>query len=622
MRKRVHFCTELMGIHLSGNWEEGQTADPSLCGAREARPSAKGTAGFGTTVELARLPGGTGTQGRGRRLQKALATRLLALLLATMIVVPIRAQDAGRQKPKPKSKTFAAQQASEANQNVQATEEDELSTADLNAIGMIKEEGFQNSQVMDTMSYLTDVYGPRLTNSPNIKEAAQWTMNKMKDWQLANVHPEPWGPFGRGWSNESFWAEMVTPRPFELMAYPKAWTTGLGSAPVTAEVVLVPIASEDDLTKAQGQFKGQLKGKFVMTATPEELRPHYEADAHRYTDADLAAEALQEVPGPRQPDRFLRFRALMELQNKTRKFLMDEGAAAWLETSPHDDGTVQVQSGGSRDPKDPPSLPRITLASEHYGRLYRLLQKKIPVTLRIDDENKFYDDDLNSFNIIGELPGTDKADEIVMIGAHFDSWHPGTGATDNGAGSGVMLEAMRILKATGLKMRRTVRIGLWTGEEEGLLGSRAYVKEHFGDPSTMQLQPEQAKLDAYYNVDNGTGKIRGIYLQGNEAIAPLFEEWMKPFHNLGMTTLTIRNTGGTDHLSFDAVGLPGFQFIQDPIDYDSRTHHTNMDLYERIQQPDMKQMAVIVASFVYLTANREEMVPRRPLPKPRPQPNF
>ena len=555
-------------------------------------------------------------------LRSGVVSAFLALIMAGVGILPAVAQEAGHAKTKTKEKSAASQQVAETNARAVATEEDELSAADLNAIAKIKEEGFQNSQVMDTMSWLTDVYGPRLTNSPNIKEAAQWTSNKMKEWQLANVHLEPWGPFGRGWTNDSFSAEMVTPRPFELIAYPKAWTPGLGRAPVTTDVVLVPIASEDDLAKAQTQFKGQLKGKFVMTAAPEEIKPHLEADAHRYTDADLAAETVQEVPGPRQPDRFARFRALRELQNKTQNFLIDEGATAWLEISPHDDGTVQVQSGGPLDPKQPPSLPRITLASEHYGRIYRLLQKKIPVTLRIDDENKFYDDDLNSFNIIGEIPGTDKVDEIVMIGGHFDSWHPGTGATDNGAGSGVMLEAMRILKARGLKMRRTVRIGLWTGEEEGLLGSRAYVKEHFADPTNMQLKPEHAKFDAYYNVDNGTGRIRGVYLQGNEAIAPLFEEWMKPFHNLGMTTLTIRNTGGTDHLSFDAVGLPGFQFIQDPIDYDSRTHHTNMDLYERIQEPDMKQMAVIVASFVYLTANREEMVPRKPLPKPRPQPNF
>jgi len=265
-------------------------------------------------------------------------------------------------------------------------------------------------------------------------------------------------------------------------------------------------------------------------------------------------------------------------------------------------------------------LRRIAVASENYGRIFRMLEKKVPVTLQLDIENKFYDDDLNSFNIIGEIPGTDKtkADEVVMLGAHFDSWHAGTGATDNGAGSAVMLEAIRILKTTGLKMRRTVRVGLWTGEEQGLLGSRAYVKQHFADPEVMKPSSEHARLDAYYNVDNGTGKIRGVYLQGNEMAAPIFSAWMEPFHGLGMNSLTIRNTGGTDHLSFNAVGLPGFQFIQDPLDYDTRTHHSNMDVYERIQEPDMKQMAVIVASFVYLTANRDEMIPRKPLPKPQP----
>jgi len=283
---------------------------------------------------------------------------------------------------------------------------------------------------------------------------------------------------------------------------------------------------------------------------------------------------------------------------------------------------VFAQQGGSRDPKDPPAITRVALATEHYGRIYRLLQKKIPVTLKLDVDNKFYDEDLNSFDILGEIPGTDKADEVVMLGGHFDSWQAGTGATDNGAGAATMLEAIRILKATGMPMRRTVRVGLWTGEEEGLLGSRAYVKAHFGDPETMKLLPEHAKLDAYYNIDNGTGKIRGVYLQGNEAVTPIFAKWMEPFHGLGMTTLTMRNTGGTDHLAFNAVGLPGFQFIQDPLDYDSRTHHSNMDVYERIQEPDMKQIAVIVASFVYMTANRPEMLPRKPLPSPTPQQRY
>jgi Zn-dependent M28 family amino/carboxypeptidase len=260
----------------------------------------------------------------------------------------------------------------------------------------------------------------------------------------------------------------------------------------------------------------------------------------------------------------------------------------------------------------------VTLAVEHYGRIWRTLEKKIPVTLQIDAENKFFDTDLNSFNIVADLPGTDKADEVVMLGAHFDSWHTGTGATDNAAGSAVMMEAMRLLKVSGVKLRRTVRLGLWGGEEEGLLGSKEYVKAHYGNPETMALKPEHASLAGYFNVDNGTGLIRGVYLQGNEAVAPIFQQWMEPFKNLGMTTLTIRNTGGTDHLSYDAVGLPGFQFVQDEVEYNSRTHHSNMDLYERVQANDMMRNAVIVATFVMNTANRDEKLPRKPLPKPQP----
>ena len=490
------------------------------------------------------------------------------------------------------------------------------SQSDLDAIYRIKTEGFNHSQVMDTMFYLTDVHGPRLTGSPYAKEAADWTVAKMNEWQLANVHLESWGPFGRGWTNERFSAQVIAPHPFPLIAYAEAWTPGT-NGPVKADAVLALIQKEEDMA----QFKGQLKGKFVLTAPMPEVPARFEAEAHRYTDAELADLATQPIPGARGgEDFFARFRVQRELRLKIQKFLVDEGVAAWLDVQRGDDGTVFVQSGGPRDPKDPPAPPRLALAVENYGRIYRMLEKKIPVTLEINIENKFYDDNPDSFDIIGEIPGSDKAkaDEVVMIGAHFDSWQGGTGATDNGAGSGVMLEAMRILKATGVKMRRTVRIGLWTGEEEGLLGSRAYVKAHFADPETMQVKPEHAKLDAYYNVDNGTGKIRGIYLEGNEAIAPIFKEWMVPFNSLGMTTLTMRHTGGTDHLSFDAVGLPGFQFIQDPIDYETRTHHSNMDVYERLQEPDMKQMAVIVASLVYLTANREEMMPRKPLPKPQP----
>ena len=508
-----------------------------------------------------------------------------------------------------------------------------LSTADLTAIHQIREEGLgqRSSQVMDIISELSDIHGPRLTNSPNIKEAAKWTTDKMTEWQLANVHLEPWGPFGRGWSNERTSVQVIAPHPFPLIAYAKAWTPGTEGA-VTADAVYAPMTKEEDFAK----FKGQLKGKFVLTAAIPESPERFDAQAHRYTDAELLDMSKVEfptaAPGQSLEERLAQVRAQREFGIKLQAFLLSEGVAAWIEPSRSDDGTVFVQQGGGRDKeKDPPVPCRVAVANENYGRIVRTLQKKVPVSMLVDIQNKFYDDDLNSFNIVGEIPGSDKAkaDQIVMLGAHFDSWQAGTGATDNGAGSAVMLEAIRILKTAGVKMRRTVRIGLWTGEEQGLLGSRAYVKAHFGDPNAedpathlIKVTPEHAKLDAYYNIDNGTGKIRGVYLQGNEMIAPIFESWMVPFHDLGMNTLTIRNTGGTDHLSYEAVGLPGFQFIQDPMDYDTRTHHSNMDVYERIQEPDMKQMATIVASFVYLTANRDEMMPRKPLPKPVPVRNF
>src|SRR6202041_454184 len=304
---------------------------------------------------------------------------------------------------------------------------------DYDAIFKIKEEGFSRSQVMEIESYLTDVYGPRLTNSPNIKAAGEWTTKKMNDWKLENVKTEPWD-FGRGWSNEKFFAEMVGPRPFILIGYPKAWTPGT-NGPVTADVVYAAITKEEDMSK----YKGQLKGKLVMTQVPDPVLPHFEADAKRYTDAELAELAKFEITGGGDKEREARiaqFRAQRDLQNKIMKFLLDEGAVAWLEDQRGDDGTVFTQQGGSRDPKDPPAITRVALAAEHYGRIYRLLEKKIPVSITLDVENKFYDDDLKSFNITGEIPGTDKADEVVMLGGHFDSWQAGTGATDNGAASG------------------------------------------------------------------------------------------------------------------------------------------------------------------------------------------
>ena len=487
---------------------------------------------------------------------------------------------------------------------------------DLQAIYKIKEEGLQRSKVMEIASYLTDVYGPRLTGSPEIKRAGEWAVKEMQSWGVANAKIEPWTGFGRGWSNDRFSAQMTAPSNAALIGYPKAWTPGT-NGPVKGEAIEARLETPADLEK----WRGQLKGKFVLTAPPRAVTPHFAPQADRFTSAELEELARQPIstgrgrggaPGAVTTPAFVRERTA---------FLVAEGVLATLEPSRGDGGTVFVQSGGSRNAADPPTVPQIVLTAEHYNRILRILDKKIAVTLEMDVRNRFYDGDAGAINVVAEIRGTGKADEVVMLGAHFDSWHTGTGATDNAAGSAVMMEAMRILKATGLPLRRTVRMGLWGGEEQGYYGSRAYVAEHFGDRQTLATKAEHAGFSAYFNVDNGGGAIRGVYLQGNESVAPIFRAWMEPLANLGMTTLAIRNTSGTDHLSFDQVGLPGFQFIQDGMEYDTRTHHSNMDVYDRLQADDMMKNAVIVASFVYHAANRDQLLPRKPMPKPTvPQP--
>jgi carboxypeptidase Q len=485
---------------------------------------------------------------------------------------------------------------------------------DLDAIYKIKDEGFQRSQVMETVSYLTDVHGPRLTNSPQIRKAAEWAMSRLTEWGITNVRQETWGPFGRGWSNEKFTANVVSPQPFPLIAFSKAWAPGT-AGPVTADAVMAVIEEEDDFK----EWTGKLKGKIVLASKPPEVKALFEPIGRRHTEQDLAGLEEQRIDSrPRAGGR--NFQGAQAFTRKKMEFLAREGVVAVIEpgSGRNDHGAILV--GGPRDLRDPkaaPQPPQVVVSTEHYGRIARSLEKKLPVRIELNVQNRYHDETLDSFNIIAELPGTDKADEVVMLGAHFDSWHAGTGATDNAAGSAAMMEAMRILEATGLRTRRTVRLALWTGEEQGLLGARAYVKQQFGDPDTMQLKPAHAKLSAYFNMDNGTGAIRGVYLQGNEAIRPVFSTWMAPFRNLGMTTLSIRNTGSTDHVAFDEVGLPGFQFIQDPVEYSSHSHHTNMDLYERIQPEDLMKNSVIIASFVYHTANRDDRLPRKPLPKPR-----
>jgi carboxypeptidase Q len=496
---------------------------------------------------------------------------------------------------------------------------------DLNAIYKIKEEGFQRSRVMEIMSWLTDVYGPRLTNSPGFRKAGDWTVKEMTSWGLVNVKLQPFGPFGRGWANDKFYMMATTPGgSLPVIGYAQAWTWSTNGV-VSGDAVFATIDTPEDIAS----WKGKLQGKFLLSTAMPDVPALFEPQALRYTQdqlRDLERETDSvgrggrggRAGGPGRGGVLAGGRGQAQAFAQTRtQFLLDEGVLAILTPGRGTGGTVFVGGGGSREANAPATVPAVTIAVEHYGRILRTLQKDQPVRIEMEVKNTFYDDPM-SFNVLGEIPGTDKADEVVMLGAHFDSWHSGTGATDNAAGSAVMMEAMRILKQSGLPLRRTVRIGLWGGEEQGLLGSRQYVTDTFADRTTMAVKPAHAKFAGYFNVDNGTGAIRGVYLQGNEAVAPIFDLWMKPFNNLGMNTLSIRDTGGTDHQAFDAVGLPGFQFIQDPVEYGTRTHHSNMDVYERIQEDDMRKNAVIVASFVYFTANRDQVLPRKPLPKPQP----
>ena len=519
----------------------------------------------------------------------------------------------------------------------------------LEVVGKIKAEAFDRSQVMDTLSYISDVYGPRLTASPEFNQAAQWTMDRLKSYGLANVHEEAWGPFGRSWSIESYTLDMTAPRYSHLVAAPLAWSAPTNGV-VTGEVILAPGPARSfdlkkfskDIDEFEATWKGKLNGKVILLSKPHISPERDKPNFHRLTDAELAD--LAKAPAPvkhvtidwdhfefpedqREQQRLFSsmtetdFDAFWErreaLRGKLSKFLSDEGVAMVLTTdSRAHDGMNFAEAAGSEKASAPLAPATFVIDEEQYTRITRILEKKMPVTVSGDLKVKYSNQDEFGQDIIGEIPGTSKAGEVVMVGAHFDSWHTGTGATDNGAGSAVMVEAVRILKALNLPMKRTVRIGLWSGEEEGLYGSAAYVKAHFGDPVTMQLKPEQATFDAYLNLDNGSGKIRGVYLQGNDAARPIFQHILSPFADMGASTISLHNTGGTDHLSFDAVGLPGFQFIQDPLDYGSVTHHSNMDTFSHAVPEDLMQAAAIIASAVYDIANQDEMFPRKPLPLP------
>ncbi|MEZ5352603.1 MAG: M20/M25/M40 family metallo-hydrolase [Bryobacteraceae bacterium] len=515
---------------------------------------------------------------------------------------------------------------------------------DLDMVHRLRTESFEHSRVMEHMFYLTDVHGPRVTNSPGFRKAGEWAVSRLKEYGLSNVKLEKWGPFGRGWSYSKFEAHLIEPGYQTLIGFPMAWAPGT-EGPVEAEPILAPMRAVEDFAR----YKGKLKGKIVLIDLPRPTPVIRYEQGRRLSDAELSERAQAEIPGaqaeatspaappagrgpagepkpigpvpPKPADPSADSRRRDRFRGKLNEFLKQEGALVAVSTGYRGDGgTVFASAAGSYNSKYPDPPPSIAITPEHYNRIVRLLEQKIPVKVRVDVKAEFHTGSTDSFNVIGELPGSSKKDEVVMLGAHFDSWHGGTGATDNAAGSAVMMEAMRLLKSLDKPLPRTVRIALWGAEEVGLLGSKAYVKEHFADPEVMHPTSAHARLAGYFNYDNGSGRIRGVYLQGNDMCRPIFESWLKPYHDLGATTVTIRDTRGTDHLSFDAVGLPGFQFIQDPLEYETRTHHSNMDVYDHVQQADLKQAAAIIAGFAYHAATRDQMLPRKPLPKARPAP--
>jgi hypothetical protein len=560
---------------------------------------------------------------------------------ATLLCAAITVFAAEKPKPAP-----AAPTATDPYAEVQPGTE----TLDLAMYQRIREEGLNHSHVMEFATALMDGIGPRLTGSPNAMKANEWTRDTLTKIGLEKAHLEDWGEFGLGWQQLNTWARMVTPDTAVLMVQATPWSPSTEGGPVTGDVVYVSIQDEKDFD----QYKGKLAGKIVLFGAMRPVPPVDKALFERYTDKDLediAAFPVNANGGGLTPEMMARMRERMQrvrMLDKIAQFFADEKVAAVIE--PSRDAKNGGGSGGTffddngatlgRTPylaDKAVKIPVVVAAIESYGRLYRLVEAHAPCTVQVDVETKFTGDHEHGYDTIAEIPGTDPKlkDQVVMVGGHLDSWIAGTGATDNGAGTIVAMEAVRILKALDIKPRRTIRIGLWTGEEEGIFGSKGYVTQHFGSaktstaPDQMQLpefmrrsvgplevKPEQKLLSGYFNVDNGSGMIRGIYTQGNAAIAPIFAQWIAPLKDLGVTTVTNRNTGGTDHLSFDAVGIPGFQFIQDPLDYESRTHHSNQDVYERLQAADLKQIATVEAIFLYNAAQRDQMLPRKPLPDP------
>jgi Peptidase family M28 len=531
---------------------------------------------------------------------------------------------------------------SDANQPSYEMPQPQRETLDYGMYQQIREEGLNHSHVMEYASALDDDIGPRLTGSPNLKHANEWTRDQLTAIGCSNAHLEDWGEFGMGWQQLNTWVRMTSPDTAVFIAQAGPWSPATNGA-VNAPAVWIDVKEAKDLD----QYKGKLAGKIVLYGAMRDVPPVDKPLGVRLDDAEL--KKLTEYPlKPPSQDFIQELMKRRELRQKIAQFLTDEHALAVV--LPSRDGRNGGGSGGTifddngasfqweaykREHANP--LPMVVMAIENYGRVYRLLKAHVPVTLEMDVDTKFTGDHEHGYNTVAEIPGTDPKlkDELVMVGGHLDSWASATGATDNGAGTVVAMEVMRILNTLQVKPRRTIRVALWTGEEQGEFGSYGYVKQHFGyvplstapdqlklpdwlrkPAGPLQLQPDQQKISAYFNVDNGSGKIRGVYLQENSAIAPVFAQWIEPLKDLGVTTLTLRNTEGTDHEAFNGVGIPGFQFIQDPLDYGSRSHHSNMDTYERLQPEDLAQAAVVEAIFVYNAAMRDQMLPRKPLPHP------
>jgi len=462
---------------------------------------------------------------------------------------------------------------------------------DLVTVAKIRNEGFKHSQVMKIAGYLSDVIGPRPTGSPEVTKAYKWTAEKMKQWGLKNVALEPF-EFGIGWAPRYVSAHLLEPHYAPLIAISVEWGSGTNGK-ITGQPVYVEIESAQDMEK----YRGKLNGKIVLYVPPRKTPTNFAPSARRYDKASLDERAEFPVePEDRDWDDYQR-----SFADDLEDFFRAENIGVLVKPSPgrsRDYGTVHAAGiRSARFPEKQRPLPEIILAAEHYNRIHRILvEYGEPVKMEVEVRNEFYAEDLNGYNVVGEIPGTDKKDELVMLGGHIDSWSPGTGAADNAAGCAVCMEAVRILQALGLRPRRTVRIVLWGAEEKGWIGSKSYVAKHFGDVETMTIKPEQAKVCAYYNYDNGSGKIRGIHLQENIQLKPIFEELIKPFEDLGMTHVITRSTGGSDHGALDYIGIPSFQFIQDPLDYGTRIHHTNMDVYDHLIPEDLMQSAVIMAA--------------------------